>query len=121
MFDRILAILALAACAAPGGAAAMSETARPCHLIGGEKLPAAIGASAICDVIEKAIAVQAPGMNYTAEVKILSHSAMKATVRSNGRQLADQQLSVMDRQLNASSIERFARALAEEVAKAAKS
>ncbi len=46
---------------------------------------------------------------------------MKATVHANGRQVADQQLSVMDRKLNPSSIERFAKALAVEVAKATKS
>ena len=123
MSDRILpTILALAAIAVPSSACAMSEAPRPCTVIGGEKLPASTGgASGICDAIEKAIAAEAPNVNYRAEVRILSHSAMKATVHANGRQVADQQLSVMDRKLNASSIERFAKALAIEVAKASKS
>ena len=123
MSDRILATLfAIAASAVPSSACAMSEGQRPCQVLGGEKLPAATGGtSGICDAIEKAIAAEAPNVNYRAEVRILSHSAMKATVHANGRQVADQQLSVMDRKLNASSIERFAKALAAEVAKATKS
>jgi hypothetical protein len=123
MSDRILAtILAIAASAVPSSASGMSEGPRPCQVLGGEKLPASTGgASGICDAIEEAIAAEAPNVNYRAEVRILSHSAMKATVHVNGRQVADQQLSVMDRKLNASSIERFAKALAVEVAKASKS
>ena len=124
MSDRILAtILAIAASTMPSTASsAMSEAPRPCQVLGGEKLPASTGgASGICDAIERAIAAEAPSVNYSAEVRILSHSAMKATVHVNGRQVADQQLSVMDRKLNASSIERFAKALAVEVAKASKS
>ena len=123
MSDRILAtILAIAASTLPSTASAMSEAPRPCQVLGGEKLPASTGgASGICDAIERAIAAEAPSVNYSAEVRILSHSAMKATVHVNGRQVADQQLSVMDRKLNASSIERFAKALAVEVAKASKS
>jgi len=122
MSDRILAtILAIAASAVSSSACAMSGGPRPCQVLGGEKLPATSGgAIGICDAIEKAIAAESPHLNYRAEVRILSHSAMKATVHASGRQVADQQMSVMDRKLNPSSIERFAKALAVEVAKATK-
>src|SRR5215218_3613460 len=114
-------ILFVVCAAVPGSACAMSDP-RPCQVIGGENLPGGVGnAIAVCEVIERAIAAQAPNVRYRAEVQILSRSMLRATVVSEGRKLAEQKLAVMDRDLNASSIERFARALADEVAKAAKS
>jgi hypothetical protein len=116
------AILLLAAACVPAHSGAMSSAQRPCHVAGDAKFAApAGGASAICDAVERAIAAQAPKLQYSAEVQILSKSALKAKVMSDGREVAQQQLSVMDRNLNPDSIERFAKLLAEQVAKATRS
>jgi hypothetical protein len=114
----LCAILLFAAFIAPGYASAMSNSQRPCQVAGEMKLPAKTGgSSAICDAVEQAIAARAPKLHYSAKVQVLSKSALKATVTSNGRTVAQQELSVMDRDLNATSIERFAKALAEQIAK----
>ena len=58
-------------------------------------------------------------MKYSAEVRVLSKSALTVAVVANGKKLPDQNMAVMDRNLNPWAIDRFAASLAEEVAKAA--
>ena len=91
-----------------------------CSVVGGEKLPAETGgADALCKAIAAAIADQAPGLEYSVEVHVLPQSRLSASVRlQDGRKLADQKFASMDRPLSSSSFERFAAAIATEVAKA---
>jgi hypothetical protein len=90
-----------------------------CHVVGAERLPkGAGGAAAICSAFERAIAAQAPGVQYTAEVRILSQWAIAVDVVADGHKLPEQKFSVSDRNLNPGSIERFANAVGEAVADA---
>ena len=98
-----------------------SDPIRRCHVVGGEKLPAASGGSvAVCTEIERAVAAAAPGTPYTAEVRVVSKSRLAASLVVKGRALPEQKFAIMDSDLNAGAIQRFARSLAAEVAKAAK-
>ena len=97
------------------------DTTRRCTVVAGDKLPTASGGpDAVCSEVERAIAVLAPGISYSAEIVVLSPSRLSATLVVNGRKLPEQKFAIMDRELSRSSIERFARSLAAEVAKAAK-
>jgi len=117
----LASMLVLAATMAPASASAMSGSASPCHLVGAEKLPRDVGGGeAVCQAIQQAIAAQAPNLKYSVRVEVLSKSSVKATVELNGRRLPEQRISVMDRDLNLRSIERFAEKLADEAAKAAR-
>jgi hypothetical protein len=119
-------LLALAAAATPAGACAMSASQpgaeRPCRVLNGEKLPADTGGPAgVCAAIEKAMAAKAPRVRYSAEVEVRSKAALVATVVPEGGAAVKRQLAVMDKNLNAGSIQRFAETLAAEVARAASS
>jgi hypothetical protein len=125
MFKLGSSLLALASVLMSTGACAMGGShhgARGnCRVIGGEKLPASTGGAAgICAAIEKAVATHAPTVPYSAEVRVLSKSALAAKLVANGRNLPEQNLAVSDRDLSAGSIERFARSLAEIIARAPK-
>jgi hypothetical protein len=74
----------------------------------------------VCRAIQRALSAQAPDSNYRVEVEVLSKSSVKAIIELNGRRLPEQRISVMDRDLNLRSIERFAEKLADEAAKAAR-
>jgi hypothetical protein len=63
----------------------------------------------------------APAARYSAKVTVISRSRLAATLIVNGRALPEQKFAIMDRELNAGAIERFAHSLAAEIAKAAKS
>ena len=90
-----------------------------CHVIGGEKLPATSGgADALCKAIERAVMRRAPGMAVRAAVRVLSSSMLAATMSVDGRTLPEQKFATMDRELGGDSFERFAGALAEQVAQA---
>ena len=89
-----------------------------CRVIDGGKLPATSGgADALCQAIEQAVSERAPGLAFSAEVRVLSSSRLAATLIANGKALPDQKFASMDRELTKSSFERFARAIAEQVAK----
>ena len=91
-----------------------------CRVIGAERLPAASGgAAALCGAIERAAATRAPTVAYRAEVRILSRSRMTARVTANGAALPEQNFASMDRDLDAQSFDRFARAIADQLAKGA--
>ena len=92
-----------------------------CQIVGGEKLPAASGGSkAVCAEIERAVADLAPRAHYSVEVKVISKSRLAAILVVNGRRLPEQNFAIMDSDLNAGAIQRFARSLAAEVAKVGK-
>jgi hypothetical protein len=114
----LAALIAFTACAP---AMSAPQASGPCRVLGGEKLPQETGgASAICAAIERAVASRAPTVRYSAEVRVLSKSALSAMLVANGRKLPEQQFAVSDRNLNPGAIERFAQAMAEEIAKAGK-
>ncbi|HEY6661773.1 MAG TPA: hypothetical protein VIZ66_02515 [Sphingomicrobium sp.] len=119
-FVKVLGLVALAgvsgnACAMTSGA---PETPH-CRVVDPGKLPAESGgASALCSAIERAITARASGAAFSAEVRVLSSSRLAATVTANGKALPEQNFATMDRDLNRASFERFAAALAEQVAKA---
>ena len=93
--------------------ARVNEPLGRCELVGGEKLAIASGGGgAICAEVERAIAVEAPGVSYSAKIKLLSPSRLAATLVANGRTLPVQNFAVMDGNLSEGSIKHFARALA---------
>ena len=85
----------------------------PCRVIGAEKLPVgAGGADAICAAVQRAVASKAPNVRYGAEVRVLSRSALAANLEAGGRKLPELRFSVSDRELNLTSIGRFADSVA---------
>lgn len=110
---------------ASGSACAMSQPPRAqasCTVIGGDKLsPQSGGADALCAAIDRAMAEQVPGTKVTAEVRVLSSSRLRATVKAaDGRVLDDQNYASSDRALSRDSFERFASGLAQALREAAK-
>ena len=91
-----------------------------CRVLGAEQLPADTGGSAtLCDAIARAAATDAPGRRFTVEVRVLGPSAMAATLTiADGTTLPEQKFQISDRGLTRGSLERFARALVGEVARA---
>jgi hypothetical protein len=122
MWSRIFAAVLASATSVAACAPAMSAPqAPPCRVVNGEKLPPESGgAEAICAAIEQAVSARAPAVRYSAEVRVISKSALSARIVADGRTLPEQHLSVSDRYLNPLSIKHFAEALAEEVVKASK-
>lgn len=99
--------------------ASPSGQSASCRIVDGDKLPdGSGGAAALCTAIERAAAARAPGVDFTVEVKVLSSSRLAATVTSAGRSLPEQNFATMDRELTGGSFERFAAALADQLARA---
>jgi hypothetical protein len=90
------------------------EASQPrCRVIGGEALPADLGgADALCAAIEQAAATRAPGVKYSAEVRVLPRSRLVAMLTADGRKLPDQKFAAMDREITRDSLQRFAEAIA---------
>jgi hypothetical protein len=105
-----------------GNACAMSAPAsqsQHCRVVDGAKLPPASGGTAaLCAAIERAVSARTPGVEFRAEVRILSSARLAATLSVDGRTLPEQSFASMDRDLDLRSFERFAEALADQVAKA---
>ena len=100
---------------------ARSDSIGHCHVVGGEKLPAASGGSAaVCAEIQRAAVKMAPGVAYSAEVNVLSRTRLSASLVIDGRTLPDQHFAIMDSDLNPGAIQRFAASIAEAIAAAAK-
>ena len=103
------------------GACAMDSNIRSehCRVFDAGKLPAASGgAIALCAAIEQAASEKAPGVEFTAAVKVISSSRLTATLTKGGRKLPEQNFASMDRDLSPGSFERFAAALADQLANA---
>jgi hypothetical protein len=98
----------------------MSGDAARCHVVGGGKLPPGLGGEqAICAAVAEAVAAEAPHKASSVEVRVLSSSSLAATIRTaDGRILPEQRMATMDRMLTKGAIQRFARAIAAELAKA---
>jgi hypothetical protein len=112
------------AAAAPlcGNACAMSSSDNQvpnCRVVDGDKLPVESGgATALCAAIRSAAAERAPGITFTAEVRVLSSSRLAATLTKDGRRLPEQNFASMDRELRRDSFDRFATAIADALANA---
>jgi hypothetical protein len=92
-----------------------------CTITGGENLPPGSGGNAaLCSAIERAVAARAPTAGYSVQVKVLPRSRLSAVLVVNGRTLPEQKFAVMDRELDSTSIKRFADSLADQAAEAAK-
>lgn len=88
-----------------------------CEVVDAEKLPAASGgAAALCAAIERAVAARTPGAKVSVRVRVLSRSRLAATVAANGQVLPEQNFASMDRDIDRRSFERFAGAIADQVA-----
>lgn len=122
MWSKIFAgALASVAFVAASGPAVSAPQSVPCRVVGGEKLPPESGgAPAICAAINQAISARAPAARYHADVRVLSKSSLAVNVEVAGRKLEEQHFAVMDRNLNAGSIKRFAENLADLVVAAIK-
>ena len=105
---------------ASAGACAMTgaPAAARCVVVGGEKLPAALGGAAgVCSAIERAVARAAPGVSYRVEVAVPRPFMLSArVVLGDGRRLPEQRLTVSDRPLSPAMVERFAERIAAAVA-----
>jgi hypothetical protein len=114
-------VVGLAVGSRSAGAMNAPEQALPhCKVIGGDKLPAASGGpEALCKAIEQAAAARAPGVAYSAEVRVVAPSVLVATLTTaDGRKLPEQKYAVMDRAITRSSFQRFAEAIAAALGKA---
>lgn len=91
-----------------------------CEVLNGHALPADAGnADDVCAVIKAAVSSLAPAANYSVEVRVLSPTSLAATVRLEaGQILPEQKLTISDRQLNRSAIQRFARTIGKQIAEA---
>jgi len=96
-----------------------AESSPSCRILRGERLPAASGGpAALCAAIERALAERGGGAGVTAEVEVLSSSMLAAKLSADGRTLPEQRFASMDRDLDGRSFDRFAAALADQLAKA---
>ena len=122
MRTRLVALAFALAAASAGTACAMSPAADParCRVIGAEKLPAdSGGGDGLCTAIERAAAARAPGVAYSVEVRVRSAYGLAATLTTgDGRKLPEQNLRISDRTLTRGSLQRFAEALAGQLASA---
>ncbi len=90
-------------------------------MVGAEKLSGESGGpGAICAAVQRAVAaqVQAQGVRYSAEIRVLSRSALAAELQTNGRKLPELRFSVQDRNLNPLAIGHFADSIAGALAEA---
>ncbi len=126
MRERIVAVvLATVLASASAACSAMSapRAAVPrCQVMGGDKLPAETGGpAALCRTVEEAVAAAGVSTPYSIQIRVLGPAALAATVTtSDGRVLPEQRFRSSDRDLAASSIERFARSLSTALAAAEK-
>lgn len=116
-------VLAAVLVSMSGGVFGMSESAAKgsaCWVVDGEKLPSGLGGpEALCSSIEGAVQEKAPDTPYSIKIRVLSaHSLAAAISLGDGRVLPEQRMDVSDRQLNRGSVNRFAAAIASEIAKA---
>lgn len=105
---------------APAMSVSASDAQPCCRVATSIKLPgAAGGGQAICTAIERAITSRTPQARVSVEVHVLTPSMLAAAIVVNGRALPERRFAVTDRQLNPSSIQRFAESVATAVADAA--
>jgi len=117
MHFGVRAMVLMSAAVFAAGAVAPSSGQPHCQVVGANKLPAASGgATALCAAVNRELARQAPGLAYHATIRVISPSRLSATVHVDSRTLPEQRFSSMDRPLAKSSFDRFAKAIAAQVA-----
>lgn len=91
-----------------------------CRVVGGDKMPAETGGpEALCAAIKRAAAAETPARKFSVEVRVLGSSSLAATLTTaDGTILPEQKFAVSDRSLSKGSLDRFAKALVGEVARA---
>ena len=124
--NHLAAVAVLAMTSATGGAHMMSQSKSPsvaCKVVGADKLLAdAGGAMNLCEQIQSAAAAAAPGVPFAVEIQSPAAHTLAARISlPNGRVLPDLNITIIDRPLDRSSIERFANAIASQVAEASRS
>ena len=115
-----LLILIGATSASEGAGVMVGPSLGHCRVVNAGKLAWPGEADAICAEVERAIRAEAPTVRYSAEISVISPSRLSATLVVEDRILPVQNFAVTDRDLSDWSIANFARALAAQVAKAAK-
>ena len=115
-------IVAMAITWISGSACGMTtpkDLPEPCRVVGGSKLPAESGgSSALCAAVKRAVSARAPGVSYQVEVRVLSPSRLAATVTTaGGRKLPELNHAISDSNFTRKSLERFADAIAGQLAK----
>ena len=115
-------ILLVGAMLIAGSCNAMSSPSNSqgrCQIVDGSKLPASSGGSdALCAAIARAVAAGSPGVDYVAKVRVISPSRLAANVTYRDEALPEVQFAIMDREIGPNSFDRFAAAIAAEIAKA---
>ena len=95
-----------------------SRPAVHCEVIGADKLPAEAGGSdALCAAIVEAAAAQGVGSNAHVAIRVLSPSGVAAVATTaDGKALPEQRMASSDRPLTQGAFERFAIAIAAQLA-----
>jgi hypothetical protein len=110
------AFFAIVLAAAASSACAMTAPARPadaCHVVNGEKLPAASGgAQELCRAVERALASHDAKPRFTVQVRVEPRSVLTADVTlDDGRTLPALHMAEMDRPITKDTLDRFGRAI----------
>ena len=121
MKDAGHASFAIALLAVASSACAMTAPAQAgarCHVVEGEKLPAASGgARALCDAIERAAAARGLQQRFTVQVRVKPRAMLSAEVKlPDGRTLPALHMAEMDRPVTRDTLERFGLAIADHIA-----
>lgn len=110
------AFFAIALAAAASSACAMTAPAphaTTCHVVNGDKLPAASGGSQeLCRALERALASRHPKPRFTVQVRVEPRSILTADVTlEGGRTLPALHMAEMDRPVTKDTLDRFGRAI----------
>jgi hypothetical protein len=97
-------------------ACAMSVPGEPvaqCHVVEGDKLPAASGGSdELCRALERALDTHGPRPHFTVRVRVEPRSILTADVTlADGRTLPALHMVEMDRPITKDTLDRFGRAI----------
>ena len=94
-----------------------------CNIVGAEKLLAHAGGPAtLCELINSAASSAVPRTPFSVEIQSMSTHTLVAKISlPDGRVLPDLNITVSDRPMDRSSIERFAKAIVDHVGEASRS
>ena len=98
----------------------MTMASHPCRIVGPAKLPKGqVTTAGLCAAIDRAVAANASGSDASVEIRIPSPHILIATIRmAGGRVLPEKRMDVSDGALTSERVERFATAVATDVANA---
>ena len=107
-----LVVLAAFLASSPAMSRSAGMPSGNCHVAEGGKLSPDVSVAMICNAVEKAITAEAPGVRFSAEIRVVSPSRLTATLIVEGRTLPVQNFAVMDRNLSKRAVRQFAASLA---------